>query len=115
MEELVTKNNTMHHGLHGCWWKARLRRRSMAKALALSFVALAVLIAATPAAATEYPITIVDSAGNTIVIEEPVERIVTLTTDAAEVIRAIGAADKVVGVSKYVVQDEVFFLSLIHI
>ncbi|MHC1579976.1 MAG: ABC transporter substrate-binding protein, partial [Candidatus Alkanophagales archaeon] len=125
MRSLVAKNNTASHGLR-CVGAGQRRRSTAAaaKTLALSLVAFVVLVAATLAAPTaavtgaagksesKYPITVVDSAGNTIVIEKPVERVVALTSDAAEVIRAIGAADKVVGVSKYVVQDEAFFPEL---
>jgi len=94
--------------------EGRVPRRSHgAGATALCFAAFILLaLAVALAAAAEYPIVIEDSAGNTIVIEEPVERVVALTSDAAEVIRALGAADKVVGVSKYVVRDEAFFPEL---
>ena len=125
MEIFVAKNNTYQPKQSQQLWRdgsskpcERMLQCSrgirMVKTLTLCFVVLTTLAVAMPAAVatTKYPIVIEDSAGNTIVIDKPVERIVALTSDAAEVIRAIGAADRVVGVSKYVVQDEVFFPEL---
>lgn len=43
-------------------------------------------------------ITVVDSAGRYVEVPKPLERIVPLNTDAAEVLRLLGAEDKVVGV-----------------
>ena len=60
----------------------------------------------------EKEITVVDSAGRTVTIYKPVKRIIALTTDAAELLRAIEAEDKIVGVGSYVVDDEIFFPEL---
>ncbi len=45
----------------------------------------------------------------TVTIYKPIKRIVPLTTEATEAIRTLGATDKVVGVSKYVIGDELFY------
>ncbi|MDF2956772.1 MAG: ABC-type Fe3+-hydroxamate transport system [Candidatus Alkanophagales archaeon MCA70_species_1] len=124
MEIFVAKNNTYQPKQSQQLWRdgsskpcERMLQCSRGirtvKTLTLCFVVLTTL-AVMPAAvaATKYPIVIEDSAGNTIVIDKPVERIVALTSDATEVIRAIGAADRVVGVPKYVVQDEAYFPEL---
>jgi len=47
---------------------------------------------------TTYPLTITDSAGRTITIAEPVQRIIVLSTDHAEAVTVLGDADKIVGV-----------------
>lgn len=57
----------------------------------------------------EAELTLKDSAGNIHTIDEPVERVVTMNTGALEVIRTLGAKDKVVGVSKYAIKDKTFF------
>jgi iron complex transport system substrate-binding protein len=48
---------------------------------------------------TTYPLTITDSAGRTITISQPVQRIIVLSTDHAEAVTILGDADKIVGVS----------------
>jgi len=48
---------------------------------------------------TTYPLTITDSAGRTITIAEPVQRIIVLSTDHAEAVTVLGDADKIVGVA----------------
>ncbi|MDD2755536.1 MAG: ABC transporter substrate-binding protein [Methanothrix sp.] len=48
---------------------------------------------------TEYPLTITDSAGRTITITMPVQRIIVLSTDHAEAVTMLGDADKIVAVS----------------
>ncbi|OKY77470.1 MAG: ABC-type Fe(3+)-hydroxamate transport system periplasmic component [Candidatus Methanohalarchaeum thermophilum] len=46
-------------------------------------------------------VNLVDSAGRNLTIEQPVERIVTLTSDSAEAVRALDSGGKIVGVTKY--------------
>ncbi len=46
-------------------------------------------------------VNLVDSADRNLTIKQPVERIVTLTSDSAEAVRALDSGDKVVGVTKY--------------
>ncbi|OKY78484.1 MAG: ABC-type Fe(3+)-hydroxamate transport system periplasmic component [Candidatus Methanohalarchaeum thermophilum] len=46
-------------------------------------------------------IKITDSAGRNLTIEQPVEKVVTLTGDSAEVTRALAATDKIVGKSMF--------------
>lgn len=48
---------------------------------------------------TKYPLTITDSAGRTITITMPVQRIIVLSTDHAEAVTMLGDADKIVAVS----------------
>ncbi|WGI18135.1 ABC transporter substrate-binding protein [Methanonatronarchaeum sp. AMET-Sl] len=50
-------------------------------------------------------ITIVDSTGNEVEINYPVENVVTLTSDSAEAVRALDAENKIVGISEYMVGD----------
>lgn len=50
-------------------------------------------------------VTITDSAGRKVTIDQPVERIVTLSSDSAEAVRALGAGDRIVGISKYMKDD----------
>ena len=59
-----------------------------------------------------YPLTITDSAGETIIIEEPVKRVVVLSGSKLEAIRALGAADIVVGVAESITRDSVKFPKL---
>ena len=56
-----------------------------------------------------YPKRIIDSAGSEIIIYRPIERIVTLTSDQTEVLRSIGASDRIICVNKYVKDDPTFF------
>lgn len=48
---------------------------------------------------TKYPLTITDSAGRTITIPMPVQRIIVLSTDHAEAVTMLEDADKIVGIS----------------
>ena len=52
-----------------------------------------------------YPRTITDSAGRNVTIYKPVERIITLTSDGAEGVRTLGAADNIVGVTDMINKD----------
>ncbi len=72
------------------------------KALWSYFAAiLCIIMASLPATGEEttYPLTITDSAGRTITISEPVQRIIVLSTDHAEAVTMLGDADKIIGVS----------------
>ena len=53
--------------------------------------------------ATASSITIVDSAGRTVEVPQPLERIAFWDVGAAEVIRALGAGDKFVGINDYII------------
>lgn len=53
--------------------------------------------------------TIVDSAGRTVTIYKPINRIVILHGEAVETLRSIKANDKIVGVGKYMTKDDIFF------
>lgn len=54
-------------------------------------------------------LTFVDANGDAVTVSKPIERIVVHNTDAAESVRLLGAADKVVGVAVSVIRDDVFF------
>ncbi len=66
--------------------------------LAISF-AFSSLAAQEKGEAGEKTTTVVDSAGRYVEVPKPLERIVALNTDAAEVLRLLGAEDKVIGVA----------------
>jgi len=55
-----------------------------------------------------YPRTITDSNGDEITLYKPAKRIVVLNSDCAEVIRSLGATDKVIGVSTGIAEDDFF-------
>ena len=57
-------------------------------------------------------VTFIDSAGRTVTVSKPIERIVVLNSDAAEAIQILGAADKVVGVSDDVYKKSYYFPEL---
>jgi len=65
----------------------------VALAMGLSGVSFA------PAEAAETPITIVDSAGRVVELPYPLERVIVLNPPAAEVMRAIGVMDRIIGIS----------------
>ena len=48
---------------------------------------------------TGYPKTIVDSAGREVIIKMPVERIIVQSGYSAEAVEALGAANKIIGVT----------------
>lgn len=48
---------------------------------------------------TTYPMNITDSAGRTITIPMPVQRIIVLSTDHAEAVTMLGDANKIIGIS----------------
>ena len=60
----------------------------------------------------EKEITIVDSADRIVTVKKPVERIITLSEDSAEVLRSIGAKDKIVGVETRIKTRQLFFPEL---
>jgi len=60
----------------------------------------------------ESSVTIVDSTGRQVDIPKPLKRIVVLNTDAAEIICALSAEDRVVGVVDSVVEEDDFFKRL---
>lgn len=69
--------------------------------LALGVVLFPVSCAAKKEKAGLKTITIVDSAGRVVEVQKPVESIVIFNNSIAEVIRALGAKEKVVGIGKY--------------
>ena len=59
----------------------------------------------------EKELTFVDDLGEAVTVSKPVKRIVVLSHDTAEILRALDAKDKIVGISPSI-QDEVFFPEL---
>ncbi len=59
-----------------------------------------------------YPRAIVDNSGKTIIIYKPIQRIIVLSADSAEVIRCLGVNKKIVGVDSYIARDNTFFPDL---
>ena len=57
----------------------------------------------------EKEITIVDTADRIVTVKKPVERIVPMSTSNFEQIRTLKTTDKVVGVTIYVIKDEVYY------
>ena len=57
----------------------------------------------------EKELTFIDNAERIVTVKKPIERIVMLSTDSAEVVRTLGAKDKIVGVSTYLAKDKIFF------
>lgn len=61
-----------------------------------------------PPPAEEGTITIVDSAGREVTVVQPLERVVVLASQPAEVIAALGAQDKVIGITEnHVLRDPI--------
>ena len=60
----------------------------------------------------EKELSFMDNAERIVTVGKPIERIVMLNTDSTEVIRSLGGADKIVGVSSYLAKDKVFFPDL---
>lgn len=83
------------------WWAKEAAKRSaeggadLAKRSALAIAST--LILATPAFATEYPLTI-ENCGVTVTFDAPPERVVTIKSTATEMLLALGLGDKIVGV-----------------
>jgi iron complex transport system substrate-binding protein len=57
----------------------------------------------------EKELTFIDGNENTVTIDEPVESIIALTTESFESIRTLQATDRIVGVTSYIIEDEVFY------
>jgi len=70
------------------------------------------LLMGTAASQPSYPMTIKDSAGRDVVIQEPIERVIVLNSDAAEAVTMLGAADMVVGVVDTVTKKADYFPEL---
>ena len=56
-----------------------------------------------------YPRTITTATGENVTIYKPLRRIVVLNTDVAEAIRAVGAKDRIVGVTDGITKGTIFF------
>ena len=60
----------------------------------------------------ERELTIVDGSGETVTVEKPVERIIVLMRDSADVLRALDADDEIVGVTKHIQDENVYYPEL---
>lgn len=78
----------------------------------LIILQLAALLLCCSAWAADYPLTITDTAGREVAFPQPVERVIVLSSDAAEAVVMLGAADKVVGVSDSVQKKGYYFPKL---
>ena len=79
---------------------------------AILSLALLVFLSSFVASGADYPLTITDSAGRDVTFPQPVERVIVLSSDAAEAVAMLGAADKVVGVSDTVLKKGYYFPQL---
>jgi iron complex transport system substrate-binding protein len=79
---------------------------------ALLILPLVALLFCSPCGAAEYPLTINDSAGREVTLQMPVERIIVLSTDAAEAVELMGAEDMIVGVTDTVQKYSWYFPNL---
>ncbi|NTV27592.1 MAG: ABC transporter substrate-binding protein [Methanothrix sp.] len=79
---------------------------------AILSLALLVFLGSLVASGVDYPLTITDSAGRDVTFPQPVERVIVLSSDAAEAVVMLGAADKVVGVSDTVQKKGYYFPQL---
>ncbi|MGP8319983.1 MAG: ABC transporter substrate-binding protein [Methanosarcinaceae archaeon] len=57
----------------------------------------------------EKKLTFIDNAERTVTVDKPIERIVMLSTDSAEVVRSLGGINKIVGVTTHIAKDTIFF------
>ena len=57
----------------------------------------------------EKELTLIDAADRIVTVKKPIERVVILNSQTVEAMRSIKATDKIVGVDKWTIQDQVFF------
>ena len=57
----------------------------------------------------ESELTLRDSADRTVTVKKPVERIIAISSEGVETMRSLKATDKIVGVSKQTLEEEIFF------
>ena len=57
----------------------------------------------------EKEMTVIDGADRIVTVKKPIERIITPNGDCMPLMRALDAADKIVGVSRYTIQDTLFY------
>ncbi len=70
---------------------------------------IALVIAVSLFAAASQTIHIVDSAGRVVEIPYPIERVVVLNSGSVGIIRALGAADRIVGISTFIARNPAFW------
>ncbi len=79
---------------------------------ALLILPLMALLLCVSCGAAEYPMTIKDSADREVTLQMPVERIIVLSTDAAEAVELLGAGDMIAGVTDTVQKYSWYFPNL---
>jgi iron complex transport system substrate-binding protein len=79
---------------------------------ALSIWSLMALLLCISACAADYPLNITDTAGRMVIFAQPVERVIVTSSDAAEAVVMLGAADKVAGISESVKNKGYYFPEL---
>jgi len=57
----------------------------------------------------EKELTFIDNTKRVVTVKKPIERIVILSTDSAEVVRSLGGKEKIVGVTTHLAKDNIFF------
>ncbi|CAD6491544.1 MAG: Vitamin B12-binding protein [Candidatus Argoarchaeum ethanivorans] len=57
----------------------------------------------------EKEMTVLDATDKIVTVKKPIERIITPNGDCMPLMRALGAADKIVGVSKYTIEDTLLY------
>ena len=87
-----------------------MNKQLVKTAIAFLGSVLWILLACTTGSAVEKnALTVTDATGKTVEIRLPVKRMIVLTSDALEIVRALGAADRVVGVYSDIEIDPMFW------
>jgi iron complex transport system substrate-binding protein len=81
-------------------------------AIIVSMTLLQTSLAGSEGGTSGYPKTINDSAGRSITISQPIERIFPLNADAAEAVLMLGGEDKIIGISESVKKKNEYFKNL---
>lgn len=77
----------------------------------ISLLTLCLCLTSGMANAADYPLTVTDSAGRSVTIEAPVEKIVVLHSNAAEAVSILGETDKIVGTTDSVPKYKAYYFS----
>jgi iron complex transport system substrate-binding protein len=81
-------------------------------AIIVSMTLLQTTLAGSDGGTSGDPRTIIDSAGRSITISQPIERIFPLNADAAEAVLMLGGEDKIIGISESVKKKNEYFKNL---
>jgi len=77
----------------------------------ISLLTMCLFLTLGMADAADYPLTVTDSAGRSVMIEAPIEKIVVLNSDAAEAVSILGETDKIVGTTDSVPKYKAYYFS----